>query len=63
MPKLQQLDKLIRRQVCIPKDGPEQGFLDGLPLVNRHDGSSLRGGLDQYEVTPALPIFNKSCAL
>jgi len=50
-------------QVCVPKDASEQGFLDGLPRVNRHHGSSLGGRLDQDQVAAFLPIFNESGAL
>ena len=58
--ELEQLNKLVGRQVCIPKDASEQGFLDGLPSVNRHDGSSLCGGLYQYQVAAFLPILQRT---
>lgn len=43
---LQQLDKLVGGQVRIPKDASEQGVLDGLPSMHRHDGSCLCDGLN-----------------
>jgi hypothetical protein len=60
---LKQLDELFGGQICIAKNGAQQGFLDRLTWMNRHHGSRLRGGLVQNQVAPSLPIFDEAGSL
>jgi alpha-D-ribose 1-methylphosphonate 5-triphosphate synthase subunit PhnH len=58
----QQRDKFVNGTARVPNDGAQERVLDSAPWMDGHDGAHFGPGMQQNQVAPFLPVFDKSSA-